>query len=268
MTNMFPAEEEIESLRKELERHNQLYYVAARPEITDREYDALMAKLIALEADHPESYSPNSPSKKVGGGRIPGFEPVTHRIPMLSIENAFEEQELVDWDAGLRKTLEREAIEYTVEYKIDGVALALIWENGTFVRAVTRGNGAEGDDVTLNAKLMPGVPWNLNTDHPPRSLEVRGEVVILNEEFSAFQAGQVKASEDPAVNPRSAAAGMLKLLEHEDRCTHTHASIRSARGLDMLTAFHGILTAISCGPFRRLAYQRHPGFHTHVGLKN
>ncbi len=216
MANLFP-DEEIESLRRELERHNRLYYVDAKPEITDREYDALMAKLIALESAHPEFYSPNSPSKKVGGGRIPGFEPVTHRIPMLSIENAFEVQELVDWDAGLRKSLEREAIEYTVEYKIDGVALALIWENGTLVRAVTRGNGAEGDDVTLNAKLMPGVPWELNTDHPPSSLEVRGEVVILNEEFSAFQAAQVKASENPAVNPRSAAAGMLKLLEHEDR---------------------------------------------------
>ncbi|MEJ7591724.1 MAG: NAD-dependent DNA ligase LigA [Planctomycetaceae bacterium] len=216
MANLSP-DEEIESLRRELERHNRLYYVDAKPEITDREYDVLMAKLIALETAHPELYSPNSPSKKVGGGRIPGFEPVTHRIPMLSIENAFEEQELVDWDAGLRKTLEREAIEYTVEYKIDGVALALIWENGTFVQAVTRGNGAEGDDVTFNARLMPEVPWNLQVENPPATFEVRGEVIILNEAFSAFQAGQIKDSEDPAVNPRSAAAGMLKLLEHKKR---------------------------------------------------
>ena len=216
MSNLFP-EEEIESLRRELERHNRLYYVEAKPEITDREYDALMTKLIAIETTNPELYSRDSPSKKVGGGRIPGFEVVTHRVPMLSIDNAFEEQEIADWDAGLRKSLERDAIDYTVEYKIDGVALALIWENGTFVRAVTRGNGTEGDDVTLNARLMPGVPWNLNVENPPASLEVRGEVIILNEEFSAFQADQVKASEDPAVNPRSAAAGMLKLLEHEKR---------------------------------------------------
>ena len=216
MANLFP-DEEIESLRRELERHNRLYYVDAKPEITDREYDALMTKLIALETANPELYSRDSPSKKVGGGRIPGFEAVTHRVPMLSIDNAFEEQEIADWDAGLRKSLEREPIDYTVEYKIDGVAIALIWENGTFVRAVTRGNGTEGDDVTLNAKLMTGLPWKLKAETPPAWLEVRGEVIILNEEFSAFQASQVRASEDPAVNPRSAAAGMLKLLEHEKR---------------------------------------------------
>ena len=243
MSNLFP-EEEIESLRRELERHNRLYYVEAKPEITDREYDALMTKLIAIETTNPELYSRDSPSKKVGGGRIPGFEVVTHRVPMLSIDNAFEEQEIADWDAGLRKSLERDAIDYTVEYKIDGVALALIWENGTFVRAVTRGNGTEGDDVTLNARLMPGVPWNLNVENPPASLEVRGEVIILNEEFSAFQADQVKASEDPAVNPRSAAAGMLKLLEHENaRISACFDSWHTAWAT--LKVFHGILTVNS-----------------------
>ncbi len=224
MANLFPEDntadtpaDEVAFLRKELERHNRLYYVDAKPEIADREYDAMMAKLIALEAANPELYSRDSPTKKVGGGRIPGFEAVKHRVPMLSIDNAFEEQEIVDWDAGLCKSLERDAVDYTVEYKIDGVALALVWENGTFVRAVTRGNGTEGDDVTLNVKLMTGIPWLLQVENPPASLEVRGEVIILNEEFSAFQAEQVKASEDPAVNPRSAAAGMLKLLEHEKR---------------------------------------------------
>ena len=212
MANLFP-EEEIESLRRELERHNRLYYVEAKPEITDREYDALMTKLIALETAHPEFYSPNSPSLKVGGEPIDGFAQVTHRVPMLSIENAFEEQELVDWDASLRKSLEREALDYSVEYKIDGVAISLIWENGTFVRAATRGNGAVGDDVTSNARTIAGVPLRLATEKPPASLEVRGEVVILNEEFAAFQAAQVKAGEEPFKNPRNAAAGALKLLD-------------------------------------------------------
>ncbi|HQZ67946.1 MAG TPA: NAD-dependent DNA ligase LigA [Planctomycetaceae bacterium] len=212
MNHTSPAKE-IESLRQELERHNRLYYVDARPEITDREYDALMAKLIALETANPEFYSPNSPSKKVGGEPIEGFKQVTHRVPMLSIENAFEEQELVDWDAGLRKSLEREDLDYSVEYKIDGVAISLTWEDGEFVRAATRGNGAVGDDVTSNARIIAGVPLRLTTGKPPASLEVRGEVVILNEEFAAFQAAQVKAGEEPFKNPRNAAAGALKLLD-------------------------------------------------------
>jgi DNA ligase (NAD+) len=212
MASLFP-EEEVESLRRELERHNRLYYVDAKPEIADREYDAMMARLIALETAHPESYSPSSPSLKVGGEPIDGFAQVTHRVPMLSIENAFEEQELVDWDAGLRKSLEREALDYSVEYKIDGVAISLLWEHGTFVRAATRGNGAVGDDVTSNARVIAGVPLRLATDNPPASLEVRGEVVILNEDFAAFQAAQIRAGEEPFKNPRNAAAGALKLLD-------------------------------------------------------
>lgn len=212
MANLSP-EEEIDSLRRELERHNRLYYVDAKSEITDREYDALMAKLITLETAYPEFHSPDSPSLKVGGAPIEGFHQVTHRVPMLSIENAFEEQELIDWDAGLRKSLERDALTYSVEYKIDGVALALVWENGKLVRAATRGNGAVGDDVTSNARVIAGVPLRLATDKPPASLEVRGEVVILNEEFAAFQAAQAKVGEEPFKNPRNAAAGALKLLD-------------------------------------------------------
>lgn len=212
MASLFP-DEEIESLRRELERHNRLYYVDARPEITDREYDALMSRLIELETANPELESPDSPSRKVGGAPIEGFQQVTHRVPMLSIENCFEEQELVDWDLSLRKLLERDALNYSVEYKIDGVAIALTWENGTFVRAATRGNGTVGDDVTSNARVIAGVPLRLNTDRPPALLEVRGEVVILNEDFAEFQATQFKAGEEPFKNPRNAAAGALKLLD-------------------------------------------------------
>jgi len=218
MASLFPHDEidelhEITELRQKLERHNRLYYVDAKPEILDREYDALMARLIALEKAHPEYATADSPSVKVGGEPIAGFTQVSHRIPMLSIENAFEERELVDWDAGLRKTLDRESLEYSVEFKIDGVAIALIWENGTLVRAATRGNGAVGDDVTNNAKVIAGIPLRLMTEKPPTSLEVRGEVIILNEQFAAFQAEQVRAGEEPFKNPRNAAAGALKLLD-------------------------------------------------------
>ncbi len=228
MANLFP-DEEIESLRQELERHNRLYYVNAKPEITDREYDALMAKLIALESAHPEFYSADSPSLKVGGAPIEGFQQVTHRIPMLSIDNISfrtidevppEEKRknpppptLEKWDATIRKVLNRESIDYTVEYKIDGVAIALIWEDGNFVRAVTRGNGEVGDDVTSNAREIAGIPRVLEIDNAPAFLEIRGEVVILNEDFAEYQANQVKAGEEPFKHPRNAAAGALKLLD-------------------------------------------------------
>ena len=215
MAGLFGNDEEaeIESLRQQLERHNRLYYVDARPEINDREYDTLMAQLIALEKARPEFMTADSPSVKVGGAPIAGFTQVTHRVPMLSIENAFEEQELVDWDAGLRKSLERESLDYSIEYKIDGVAISLTWENGSLVRAATRGNGNVGDEVTSNARVIAGVPLRLTTASPPASLEVRGEVVILNEDFSAFQAEQVRSGEEPFKNPRNAAAGALKLLD-------------------------------------------------------
>ncbi|MCA9049763.1 MAG: NAD-dependent DNA ligase LigA, partial [Planctomycetaceae bacterium] len=206
----------VEFLRRELERHNRLYYVDARPEVSDREYDALMAELQQLEADYPHLDSPLSPSRKVGGEPIDGFQQVEHRVPMLSIENAFTEQELVDWDAGLRKAFERDDLEYSVEYKIDGVAMALIYEDGRLVRGVTRGNGTVGDDITHNARVVGGVPLHLMTDTPPPVLEVRGEVVILNEHFAACQAAQTAAGEEPFRNPRNAAAGALKLLDPKE----------------------------------------------------
>lgn len=206
-------QEEIATLRRELERHNRLYYVDARPEITDREFDALMARLIALETAHPEFAASDSPSRKVGGEPVDGFAQVTHRVPMLSIENAFEETVLVDWDAGLRKALDREALEYSVEYKIDGVAISLTWEQGVLTRAATRGNGMTGDDITSNARVIAGIPLRLLTESPPEVLEVRGEVVILNEDFAAFQAVQIREGEEPFKNPRNAAAGALKLLD-------------------------------------------------------
>jgi DNA ligase (NAD+) len=206
-------QQQVETLRRELERHNRLYYVDARPEITDAEYDRLMQQLIALESAHPELQSNDSPSGKVGGEPIEGFSQIAHRVPMLSIENAFEESELRDWDAGLCRTLGREQLEYSVEFKIDGVALALIYEHGRLVRGITRGNGMVGDDVTSNARVISGIPLRLDAADPPDVLEVRGEVVILSEDFAAFQAAQVRDGEEPFKNPRNAAAGALKLLD-------------------------------------------------------
>ena len=146
----------IEALRADLERHNRLYYVDATPEIPDRDYDRLMAELQQLEVANPQYDSPTSPSHKVGGEPIDGFRQVTHRVPMLSIENAFTEQEVQDWDASLCKEFDREQLNYSVEYKIDGVAMAIIYEDGNLVQATTRGNGAVGDDITSNARVVGG----------------------------------------------------------------------------------------------------------------
>jgi len=172
MGTLFPDDADYEQardrvlvLRRELERHNQLYYVEARPQISDREYDQLMHQLIELEQRFPELRTADSPSLKVGGEPIRGFVQVPHQIPMLSIDNMFEEQELDDWDQGLRKSLESDSLEYSLEYKIDGVALALIYERGVLVRAATRGNGMVGDDVTANARVLEGVPLRLLSEH-------------------------------------------------------------------------------------------------------
>ena len=204
---------EIESLRRELERHNRLYFVEAAPEISDREFDLLFRRLQDLEAGFPQYDSDDSPSRKVGGAPIEGFESVDHRVPMLSIENLFDEQDVISWDRSLRDILEEESPDYSVEYKIDGVALGLIYEYGRLVRGVTRGNGMNGDDITSNARVVAGVPLRLDIKDPPPVLEVRGEVIIQGKVFSAFQAGQIERGEEPFRNPRNAAAGALKLLD-------------------------------------------------------
>jgi len=206
-------EEEIKTLRRELERHNRLYYVEATPEISDRDFDKLLRRLQSLEVDNPQYQSEDSPSRKVGGQPIDGFTSVDHRVPMLSIENLFVEQEIIDWDIGIRELLEDDTPVYSVEYKIDGVALALVYENGRLVRGVTRGNGTTGDDITSNARVVGGVPLRLAMQSPPAVLEVRGEVIIHGADFAAFQATQIERGDDPFRNPRNAAAGALKLLD-------------------------------------------------------
>ncbi len=203
--------EEIESLCRELERHNRLYYVAARPEISDLEYDQLMKRLEALEAEHPEFASADSPTQKVGGNPIEGFTTIEHRVPMISIDNVYDEPALREFDARVRRMLDAQP-EYTIEYKIDGVALALIYENGHLTQAVTRGDGRVGDDVTHNARTIGGVPLRLNSDNPPAVLEIRGEAYIANSDFAHLRAEQEREGEQPFANPRNATAGALKTL--------------------------------------------------------
>lgn len=206
--------QEIESLRGELERHNRLYYVDAAPEISDLEYDRLLKRLEALEREHPEFDSPDSPSHKVGGTPIAGFQTVEHRVPMISIDNVYDEAALLEWDQRVQRLLDHQP-EYSIEYKIDGVALALVYEHGRLVQAVTRGDGAAGDDVTHNARTVGGVPLRLagpSENHPP-VLEIRGEAIIANSDFAQIKAEQERAGELVFANSRNATAGAMKSLD-------------------------------------------------------
>lgn len=212
-------QQQIESLRTELERHNRLYYVDAQPEISDLEYDQLLKQLEQLETEHPEFDSPDSPTHKVGGEPIEGFTQIEHRVPMISIDNVYEienpdakKQDVRKFDARIRELLDTQP-EYLIEYKIDGVALALIYENGSLTQAVTRGDGRTGDDVTHNARTIGGVPLRLSGDNIPPVVEIRGEAYIANSDFTKIRAAQEAAGEQPFANPRNSTAGGLKTLD-------------------------------------------------------
>ena len=208
---------EVQQLRAEIERHNRLYYLDAQPEISDLQYDQLLKRLQQLEQEYPQYDDPSSPSHKVGGEPIAGFVTVPHRLPMLSIDNVYEEAELAEFDTRILKLLDpSESIEYVTEYKIDGVALSLIYEHGVLVQGLTRGDGRQGDDITHNAKTIRGVPLHLtaSAEQPiPPYLEVRGEAYISNSDFAHLRAAQLEAGEQPFANPRNATAGALKLLD-------------------------------------------------------
>ncbi len=211
----------VAELRRELERHNRLYYLEAAPEISDADYDRLFRELETLEHDHPELDDPNSPTRRVGGQPLAGFQPVQHLAPMLSIDDVFEldpataatpQQELVDFYLRLRKLVGRERVEVTVEPKIDGVAVALVYQNGALTRAATRGDGTTGDDITANARTIRTLPLVL-AGPPPELLEVRGEVFMPNAAFAAMNAERDDAGLPTFANPRNAAAGTLKQLD-------------------------------------------------------
>ena len=206
-------EQQINKLRDELQHHNRLYYIEARHEISDLEYDQLMKKLEALEEKYPQYDSPDSPTHKVGGEPIEGFVTVPHRLPMLSIDNAYDIESLVEFDTRIRKLLGDVVPEYSVEYKIDGVALAVIYEEGHLLQALTRGDGRVGDDVTHNARTLLGLPLKLAGNKFPKVLEVRGEAIIFNNDFAHLRAEQEKAGKEPYANPRNTTSGALKLLD-------------------------------------------------------
>ena len=202
-------------LRRELEHHNYLYFVKNAPEITDQQYDRLMKELIDLEQAHPELISPNSPSQRVGGQALSSFSTVSHSVPMLSIDNTYSADELRQFHQRVRKSLGSDSFRYVVEPKIDGVAVSLRYEHGQFTRGATRGDGARGDDVTVNLRTIRAIPLELRPDSKtqPEVLEVRGEVFLDKREFERLNKQRAQADEPLFANPRNAAAGSLKLLD-------------------------------------------------------
>lgn len=208
---MADPQKEIARLRAEIAQHDALYYKQAQPEIDDQAYDRLKSQLAALEAANPEFNFGDSPTQQVGDDRLEAFESYTHRKPMLSLDNTYSRDELIEFGQRLEKRFPGQSLAYLVEPKIDGVAVSLTYEGGQFVRAVTRGNGAEGDDITQNVQHIPGIPKQL--DKAPDILEVRGEIYMRHDEFERIN--QVREQDDQPLyaNPRNLAAGTIKLLD-------------------------------------------------------
>ncbi len=208
---------EIESLRRQIEKHNHLYYVLDTPEITDAEYDRLYTRLVELEKAHPQLVTPESPTQRVGGRVLEAFESFKHvHGPMLSLDNAFTNEELVEFDERARKGLDLgagDAVDYVVEVKIDGLAIELVYEDGRFIAGSTRGDGDTGENVTENLRTIKSVPLRLDGDGLPKRLSVRGEVYMRKKDFARLNQMREEAGEPAFANCRNAAAGSLRQLD-------------------------------------------------------
>lgn len=207
------ATNKIEKLSLSIEYHNNLYYNESRQEISDYDFDKLLEELIALEKSFPELQKPDSPSLRVGGSINKDFQQVKHQYPMLSLGNTYSKEELVEFDERTKKSIGREELEYVCELKFDGVAISLWYENGILDKAVTRGDGVQGDDVTGNIKTIRSIPLKLKGKGFPDKLEVRGEIVMPHEGFDKFNEQRVENGESPFANPRNAASGSIKMQD-------------------------------------------------------
>ena len=209
----------IEELRKTIRRYNDRYYRDDAPEVSDAEYDTLFKELVALEARHPEMFDPDSPTQRIGAEPVAAFGVVTRDIPMLSLANAFSEEELLEFDRRTRRFLKTRGISenaidqsgYVAEAKIDGLAIELVYENGSFTRGATRGDGTRGEDVTSNLRTIGDIPMQIR--NAPARLEVRGEIYMTRHDFAALNRGRERGGEPVFANPRNAAAGSVRQLD-------------------------------------------------------
>jgi DNA ligase (NAD+) len=226
---MATVAQQIRSLSEQLREHDYRYYVLAEPSINDCDYDALLEQLKGLEAEHPDLIAPDSPTQRVSGQPITGFESVRHAVAMLSIDNTYNETELRDFDDRVRRGLDDATVRYVVDPKVDGVAASLRYEQGKLVGVATRGNGEVGDDITQNARTIKAIPLSLRGTNYPKVLEVRGEVYWPLSTFSTFNAEREAAGEPLLANPRNATTGSLK--QHDSRSL-------AGRGLSFVV--HGV----------------------------
>lgn len=208
------TEQKINALREELRQHNYNYYVLDQPQISDYDFDMKLKELQELEEKHPEFHDPNSPTLRVGGQVTKNFATVVHEHRMYSLSNSYSKEELEDWEVRIKKLVEGE-VAYTCELKYDGASISLTYENGELVRAVTRGDGIQGDDVTHNIKTIRSVPLKLKGDYPDK-FDIRGEIVLPYEGFAKMNAERVENGEEPYANPRNTASGSLKLQDSSE----------------------------------------------------
>lgn len=205
------VEKKIQGLREELQQHNYNYYVLDKPQISDYEFDMKLKELQELEEKHPEFEDANSPTQRIGGAVTRNFETVVHENRMYSLSNSYSKEELEDWETRIRKIVEGK-VEFVCELKYDGASISLTYENGTLKRAVTRGDGFQGDDVTNNVRTIRSVPLKLKGDFPEK-FDIRGEIVLPYEGFAKMNAERVEIGEEPYANPRNTASGSLKLQD-------------------------------------------------------
>lgn len=205
---------QIQSLRAELEDHNYQYYVMDNPSIPDAEYDRIMRELMALEQSHPEYLTADSPSQKVGGVALDKFEQVTHQVPMLSLDNAFDDAEFLAFNRRIKeRLLENQALSFCCEPKLDGLAVSILYRDGILVQAATRGDGQVGENITQNVKTIRNIPLRLRGENIPREVEVRGEVFMDSAGFARLNETAAEKDEKTFANPRNAAAGSLRQLD-------------------------------------------------------
>ena len=237
-------------LSAELHRHNRLYYVEATQDISDQEFDALLRELQGIEAQFPDLLTPNSPTQRVGGAPLEGFTQVQHSVPMMSLDNAFDENKIRTWFRRWQKDLGREQIEYVIEPKVDGVAITLRFEDGKLKYAATRGDGEVGDDITQNIRTIKSIPLELPSE-VPQTFEVRGEVYMPKKAFAQLNEERDQAGEVPFQNPRNATAGTLKQLDPQVAAKRPlnvvfySLAIPADVGISSQTEFHYFLK--SCG---------------------
>ena len=205
----------IQDLRDELNQHNHNYYVLDTPTISDFEFDQKLKQLQELENQHPEFYDDNSPTQRVGGTITKNFNTVVHDYRMYSLENSYSKEDLIDWENRIQKVLGNVSLQYTCELKYDGASISITYENGKLNRAVTRGDGFQGDDVTNNIKTIKSIPLKLKGKYPQR-FDIRGEIILPFEGFEKMNQELIEIGETPYSNPRNTASGSLKLQDSSE----------------------------------------------------